>query len=114
MVDAHHLRALALALPEVEEKPHHGFPSFRVRGKVFATVPDPDHAHLMLDEDGIRTAVVVDPTVCEEKWWGDKLAAVRVTLSAVAPDVLEMLVRDAWSNKAPPALRRALPGAAGS
>ena len=33
-------RQLALALPEATEQDHHGMASFRVRGKIFATVPD--------------------------------------------------------------------------
>jgi len=32
-------RTLALALPETVEQDHHGIPSFRVRGKIFATAP---------------------------------------------------------------------------
>jgi hypothetical protein len=33
-------RRLALSFAEVTEEDHHGIPSFRVRGKIFATVPD--------------------------------------------------------------------------
>ena len=36
MATAAELRALALALPEAEEKSHFGNPDFRVRGKIFA------------------------------------------------------------------------------
>jgi hypothetical protein len=32
-------RSLALALPGVTEEDHHGITSFRVDGKIFATVP---------------------------------------------------------------------------
>jgi hypothetical protein len=32
------VRKLALALPEAEEQDHHGRPSFRVKGKIFATL----------------------------------------------------------------------------
>jgi hypothetical protein len=37
-------RALALALPEATEQEHHEMPSFRVRGRIFATVPDGTHS----------------------------------------------------------------------
>ena len=33
-------RKIALTLPEATEEPYHGFSSFRVRNKVFATIPD--------------------------------------------------------------------------
>lgn len=48
-------RQLALALPEAVEQDHHGFPSFRVAGRIFATLPSPDRLRAMLDEHGIRS-----------------------------------------------------------
>ena len=45
------VRRLALALPEAIEADHHGFPSFRVRGKIFCTLR-PDTARLMVKLDG--------------------------------------------------------------
>lgn len=33
------IRALALSLPEAQEHPHFDRPSFRVRGKIFVTLP---------------------------------------------------------------------------
>ncbi len=87
---------MALALPDTEENPHHGFPSWRVRGgRIFATHPDADHVHVMLDPESIREAVAIDPDACEEKWWGKTLSAVRVTLSKVDADVLGALLSDA-------------------
>jgi hypothetical protein len=50
-------RRLALALPEAMEKDHHGRPSFRVGGRIFATLWDQDHMNVMVDEPGILTAV---------------------------------------------------------
>jgi hypothetical protein len=43
--------------PGVTEEDHHGIASFRVGGKIFATVPDVDHIRVMVDEDEIRAAV---------------------------------------------------------
>lgn len=100
------VREVALALPDAIEQDHHGFPSFRVRGKIFATLPDPDHLHVMLPEEGIRAAVAQWPDWCEEKWWGAKLAAARVTLTAADPAVVPELLSDAWRHKAPATLRR--------
>ena len=108
MVTREQARQLALALPEAVEQDHHGRPSFRVRGKIFATQWDDEHMNVMLDQDGIHTAVESDPQTCEEVWWGKRLAAVRVRLSGVEPEQLESLLADAWEGKAP---RRLLEGA---
>jgi hypothetical protein len=94
-------RDLALALPEAVEQDHHGRPSFRVGGKIFATQWDDEHMNVMLDEDGIRTALHRRPAFCEEVWWGKKLAAVRVDLIRVDSGTLADLLADAWEGKAP-------------
>jgi hypothetical protein len=70
MVSREQARQLALALPEAFEQDHHGRPSFRVAGKIFATQWDDDHMSVMLDEGGILTAVHRTPETCEEVWWG--------------------------------------------
>jgi hypothetical protein len=92
-------RRLALSLPEAVEQDHHGRPSFRVAGRIFATLWDEDHMNLMLDEPGILTAVQSHPEVCAEVWWGRRLRAVRVTLSAAAPELLADLLADAHEGK---------------
>jgi hypothetical protein len=94
-------RELALALPEAVEQDHHGRPSFRVAGKIFATLWDADHMNVMLDEDGIRTALHERPEACEEVWWGKRLAAVRVNLRRADAELLANLFADAWEGKAP-------------
>jgi hypothetical protein len=98
-------RRLALALPEAAEQDHHGRPSFRVAGRIFATLWDGEHMNVMVDEPGILTAVQSHPDVCAEVWWGKRLAAVRVHLTGADPDLLSELLRDAWERKAPARLR---------
>jgi hypothetical protein len=98
-------RRLALALPEAVEQDHHGRPSFRVAGRIFATLWDEQHMNVMVDEPGIRTAVQTDPGVCSEVWWGKRLAAVRVDLARAQPQLLGELLTDAWEQKAPARLR---------
>jgi hypothetical protein len=94
-------RADALALPEAVEQDHHGRPSFRVGGKIFATLRSDEQMNVMLDEGGILTAVGADPEACREVWWGKRLAAVGVTLAAVQRGFLRDLLTDAWETKAP-------------
>jgi hypothetical protein len=100
-------RAIALSLPEAVEQDHHGRPSFRVGGKIFATLWNDERMNVMLDEGGILTAVHRSPDACEPVHWGKRLAAVGVTLSRVDRDFLRELLEDAWERKAP---RRLLAG----
>jgi hypothetical protein len=106
VVSQHHARSLALTLPEAVECDHHGRPSFRVGGKIFATLWDRDHMNVMLDHDGIRTAAAADPGVCEEFWWGKRLGALSVDLGKVEAGTLADLLADAWEGKAPKRLTR--------
>ncbi len=86
MITADQARDLALALPEAVEQDHHGRPSFRVRGKIFATLWDEQTLNVMLDHDGILTAVQAHPNACAERWWGKRLAAVvSLDLASEAP-----------------------------
>lgn len=101
MVSRQHARKLALALPEAIEQDHHGRPSFRVAGKIFATQWDEEHMNVMLDEGGIRTAIHGDSETFEEIWWGKRLAAVRVDLRRVEAETLAELLEEAWERRAP-------------
>jgi hypothetical protein len=101
-----HVRAIALALPEVTESDHHAMPSFRVRGKIFATVPDDEHVRIMLDENGIRSAVAEEPLICDEFYWGKKLSCVVVAVKPATTSLLRELLTDAWLLKAPVSLTR--------
>jgi hypothetical protein len=98
-------RAIALGLPEVVEQDHHGMPSFRVRGKILATVPDDGTVRVMLGEEAILAAVAENVGVCSPVLWGRRLSAVAVDLAAAGPELLRELVVDAWLQKAPASLR---------
>jgi hypothetical protein len=94
-------RRIALALPEAAEQDHHGRPSFRVAGKIFATQWDDEHVNVMLDEGGIRMAVERDAGTFEEVWWGKRLSAVRVDLRRIDAAGLAELLEEAWELRAP-------------
>lgn len=99
-------RSLALSLPGVVELDHHGRPSFRIRGKIIATLRDEGRMNVMLDEGGILTAVDAAPEACEKVRWGKRLAAVAVILARTDREFLAELLEDAWEQKAPASLRR--------
>lgn len=105
-------REMALSLPEAVEQDHHGMPSFRVRGRIFATVPDGDHVRIMVDEGDIRAAVAESPDACEEFWWGSRLACVVVDLRVAKREIVMELFIDVWRRKAPRRLVRELDGGA--
>lgn len=93
-------RLLALSLPEAVELDHHGRPSFRVGGKIFATLWTEQRMNVMLDERGILTALERAPDACEKVFWGKRLVAVGVTLAGVDRDLVGDLLADAWETKA--------------
>src|SRR5262252_6960866 len=99
MVKIGAVRRLALSLPEACEKGHHGMPSFRVGEKIFATVPDDEHLHVMVGPDEADVAVRAAPEGFEELWWGERRAGVRVNLAAADVGLLTMLLDEAWRRK---------------
>lgn len=98
------VRAAALALPEVVEAPHHELSSFRVRGRIFATVPDDAHVRIMLDEPDVLAAIAEAPASCERLWWGSRLAGVVMTIRTARIEVVRGLLAVAWLRRAPAAL----------
>jgi hypothetical protein len=99
MLTVEQARLLALDLPDAVEQDHHGRPSFRVGGKIFATLWDEEQMNVMLDEGGVMTAVHAEPETCAEVWWGKRLAAVRVDLRRADAELLAGLLADAWEGK---------------
>lgn len=107
-VNVDEVRRLLRGLPEVTEEPHHELASFRVRGRIFATVPDDQHLRLMLEGSQIRALVREEPSSFHEFYWGKRLACVVVELANVRRSQLNFLLIEAWLHKAPPRLAREL------
>ncbi|HEY8803478.1 MAG TPA: MmcQ/YjbR family DNA-binding protein [Candidatus Dormibacteraeota bacterium] len=95
------VRKFALALPEVIEQQHWGNPSFRIRGRIFATVPDAEHLNVMIDPFDVEAVVREDPDTCEELRWGKEIRGVRVSLNKAGSTMVETLLETAWRRKAP-------------
>jgi len=93
------VRALALALPDAVESAHMGHPDFRVRGRIFASLP-PGGASVSLKISGpdLEALVAADPATYRAVWGGRWLA---VTLATVQRRALAALIADAHA-----ALRR--------
>jgi hypothetical protein len=92
---------LALALPEAAEQPHFHLTSFRVNGKIFATVaPDGSYMNVFVDDDLRELMVAVDPRTYETQWWG-KSGYLHVHLAAAKARDVKTLLRAAWERRAP-------------
>jgi hypothetical protein len=99
------IRELALGLPGATEQPHFDMISFRVRGKIFATVPpDEQHLHVFVDEAESRACVAEKPAAFEPLLWGGRPRGVRVNLAAAAVDRVADLLEESWRRRAPAAL----------
>ena len=96
------VRRLALALPETSEAPHHERTSFRVAGKIFATLP-PHSATLnvLLDEEEARAGAEENPGVVDLLWWGKRLSGVQVQLERADAELVGELLEEAWRRRAP-------------
>jgi len=105
------IRTQALSLPEATEEPHFDLASFRVRGKIFMTVPPGEtHAHIFVAEQDRELALAMYPAFVEKLMWGKRIAGVRIVLSKAKPAVVNGLIRKAWEYKAPKRLLAAVKG----
>jgi hypothetical protein len=100
-MDIETVRKIALGFPEVVEQDHFGNPSFRVRGRIFATAPDGTHLNVMIDPFDVDAVVHAEPESCAELLWGKEVRGVRVSLPKAPPAIVEELLRVAWKRKAP-------------
>ena len=102
MSDIAGARRFALALPGTTEEPHHDMSSFRVAGRIFATVtPDETRLHVFVQEPEISATVADDPVAFEPLQWGKAIRGLRVRLSVAPADRVRELLMEAWLRKAP-------------
>ena len=93
-------RRMALHLPDTSEQDHHGRASFRVGGKIFATVPDDAHLNVFVDVDEVP-GLVAEYAACTALYWGKRLRGVQVELASVEASLLRELLTDAWRLRRP-------------
>jgi hypothetical protein len=101
------VRKYALSLPEVTEQPHFHFGSLRVRGRIFVTMPpEGGHLHVFVAELERELALAIHPEFAEKLFWGGKVVGLRVALASAPAAAVKRLIGQAWTHKAPKALRR--------
>jgi len=100
------VRRLALALPEAEEKSHFGKADFRVRDKIFASLPDEGRAVVKLTPEEQAVVMAAEPALITPAAgaWGRKGWTV-VALDGADEALIADLVRRGWANVAPKRLR---------
>ena len=99
------VRSLALALPHVIEAAHFEQPDFRVRNRIFATLPKGgDAVCLKTTPTNLDALVATDSVTFRNEWRGRWL---RVRLDRVTAPMLEDLLLEAWTLVAPKTLVKA-------
>ena len=107
------VRRLALSLPEATEEPHFDYTSFRVRRKIFATVPPgAEYLHVFVDDSQRDAALAEHPDFLELLRWGTKVGGLRVLLPAARPPVVGALLTQSWTRKAPKSVLKRWTGVA--
>lgn len=95
------VRRHALSLDAVTEEPHHAFSSFRVRGRIFVTVPPDETAiHVFVAEEDRERALALYPEWAEKLLWGGKVQGLRVTLAQASAPAVKALVERAYATRA--------------
>src|SRR3954449_7593547 len=96
------LRKAALALPETSEQPHFDLVSWRVRDRIFATIPnEPGRLRIFVEETEVAEMVAADPAAYEAVRWGKRVAGVEAVLGAADEADVVALLESAWRRKAP-------------
>lgn len=98
------VRRIALALPETEEKLAWGQPTFRVRGKIFASLADDDASMAVKCpmEDREELMAAEPDKFFLRRGHDDKFPWLRVRLAALDDEEeLQAILHDAWRLAAP-------------
>jgi hypothetical protein len=89
-----------MSLEAVTEEPHHNYSSFRVRGKIFVTIPpDEEFIHVFVAEEAREQALAMYPEFLEKLVWGSKVLGLRVHLAPALPSVIKSLVSKAYDTR---------------
>ncbi|MFJ9125344.1 MmcQ/YjbR family DNA-binding protein [Streptomyces sp. NPDC102340] len=111
MLDAEDVRTVALSLPDTTEKVAWSMPTFRVAGKMFATVPEDETSiAVRCPKEEREELVLAEP---DKFWVADHEAFsawVRVRLASLE-DTAELrdILADSWRQAAPTRLLDAHP-----
>ena len=99
-------RRLALALPGAEEKSHLGKADFRVKNKIFASLPDAESGVVKLMREQQALMVAAEPSIFSpiKGGWGVQ-GWTRVELKSADEATLKSALLTAWRNVAPKSMK---------
>ena len=98
-VPVNQVRKIAISLPQTVELDHHGIPSFRIHGKIFATLWDLTHLNVMLPPLRILEVVKENPKFCSAFWWGRQIRCIQIDISKANRTFVKALLNEAWVYK---------------
>jgi hypothetical protein len=112
MVTADEAREIALSLPGAEPNAHFDTSDFRVRNKIFCTLPDDDRMTIRMTPEDQSVLMAENPGTfsAPDNRWGQQ-GWTYVRLSGIDATELRELVTDAWRRLAPKKLAAELDGA---
>jgi len=101
------VRRIALSLPEAEEKSHFDKPDFRVRNKIFASLPPGGKTVVKLTPEQQATMCGAEPAIFQpiKGGWG-RQGWTEVALAQADEVTLRSALTTAWRNVAPTGLRK--------
>jgi hypothetical protein len=107
-MEAADARRLALAMPEAEEKSHFGNADFRVRNKIFMSLPEPARAVVKLTPEQQEILAGAEPKIFVpvKGGWG-RQGWTSVMLAEADETMLRSAILQGWRNVAPIRLRKA-------
>ena len=85
--------------------------SFRVAGKIFATMPpEGGRVHVFVGDDEVAAYCAEYPAAVEELWWGTDGAAAGWLLGPPTAPLLRELLAESWRRQAPKKVLAAFDG----
>lgn len=94
------VEAFALSLPQATREPHFHFTSFRIGGKIFATMPPSnDLLHVFVPEEAREVAVLQFADCCEALHWGKRVVGVKVDIDKANDELIRDLLLTAYRAK---------------
>jgi hypothetical protein len=111
MASEDELRAIALALPEAEERETWGRPTFRVRNKIFVIMATEGvRASVKATRDEQSALLAEDPEIFTYPAYVGQHGWVGVDVGRIGADHLRELVTEAWRLTAPKRVVRTFDG----
>ncbi len=101
-------RRCALELPQAEEKSHFAHPDFRVKNRIFGSLPDATRGVVKLTSVQQQMLTEAEPKIFSavRGGWG-RQGWTSIDLAAADEAALKSALRMSWMNVAPPTLRKA-------